>query len=103
MSHLAHCRRERVIQDKKVIVGIERQLGGIERTRRLPWSFRQLVCESSRNGEESGGNSGVSQELAPRMENGLCFHPLKEFAYVLFRKVFFEVFFEVFSKKINFF
>jgi len=68
VSHLTHPRRQAVVQHQQIIVGVERQLVGIERPLGLRGSPGQLLREEAGDGQQHRAERTGLQELTPAGE-----------------------------------
>jgi hypothetical protein len=65
VRHLADGRRDGVVDDQQVVVGVQRQLVGVERPLGLLRGAHQFVGEGARRGQEDAAGCGQPAQEAP--------------------------------------
>lgn len=69
-SDLADRGRDAVIHDNQIIIGIERQMIGVERSLGLLRRARQCLSESARHREQRGTQGYLAEEITTGLELG---------------------------------
>ena len=71
MGYLAQCRRERIVDNDQIVVGVQRQLVGIERALGQSRRDGQLFGPGS-PGKRSGGRQGKPFEQTPPIDGEIA-------------------------------
>ena len=67
-------RRDAIIDDDEVVIGVERQVVGIERPFRLARRAHEFISEESGNGEKRGSETQAANEAPTILERNLWVH-----------------------------
>jgi len=98
MGYLAYGRRQGIVQDQQVVVGIERKSRWVEGARRLTWCLDKFFCKDARNKTTSSEEKRALDDITPIGKGKTSVHEDKEPSLRVLGKKFFFKKMKLFSK-----